>query len=50
MNNVIKIIIAIVIIVVAWQILKGLLGLAVGIAIAGLIIYGGVKLIEGPKR
>jgi hypothetical protein len=50
MKNVIKIIIAIVIIVVAWKILKGLLGLAVGIAIAGLIIYGGVKLLEGPKR
>ena len=50
MKNVIKIIIAIVIIVVAWKILKGLLGLAVGIAVAGLIIYGGVKLLEGPKR
>ena len=50
MNNVIKIIIAIVVIVVAWKILKGLLGLAVGIAVAGLIIYGGVKLLEGPKR
>ena len=50
MKNVIKIIIAIIIIVVAWKILKGLLGLAVGIAVAGLIIYGGVKLIEGPKR
>ena len=50
MKNVIKIIIAIIIIVVAWKILKGLLGLAVGIAVAGLIIYGGVKLLEGPKR
>ena len=50
MNNVIKIIIAIVIVIVAWKILKGLLGLAVGIAVAGLIIYGGVKLLEGPKR
>ena len=50
MKNVIKIIIAIVIIVVAWKILKGLVGLAVGIAVAGLIIYGGVKLLEGPKR
>ena len=50
MKNVIKIIIASVIIFVAWKILKGLLGLAVGIANAGLIIYGGVKLLEGPKR
>ena len=50
MKTAIQILIAIVIIVVAWKILKGLLGLAVGIAIAGLIIYGGVKLLEGPKR
>ena len=50
MKTALQILIAIVIIVVAWKILKGLLGLAVGIAIAGLIIYGGVKLLEGPKR
>ena len=50
MKTAIQILIAIVIIIVAWKILKGLLGLAVGIAVAGLIIYGGVKLIEGPKR
>jgi len=50
MKNVLNIIIAIVVIVVAWKILKGILGLAVGIAIAGLVIYGGMKLLEGPKR
>jgi CHASE2 domain-containing sensor protein len=50
MKTALQILIAIVIIVVAWKILKGLLGLAIGIAIAGLIIYGGVKLLEGPKR
>ena len=50
MKTAIQILIAIVIIIVAWKILKGLLGLAVGIAVAGLIIYGGVKLLEGPKR
>jgi hypothetical protein len=49
MNNVLKIIVAIVVIVIAWKIIKGLLGLAVGIAIAGLIVYGGVKLLEGPR-
>ena len=47
MNNVVKIIIAIVVIVIAWKILKGILGLLVGLAIAGLIIYGGMKLLEG---
>jgi len=50
MKNVLNILIAIVVIVVAWKILKGLLGLAVGIAIAGLVIYGGMKLLERPRR
>ena len=49
MKNILHIVIAIVVIVLAWKIIKGLLGLAVGIAIAGLIIYGGVKLLEGPR-
>jgi hypothetical protein len=50
MKDVAKIIVAILIIVIAWKILKGLIGLLVGIAVAGLIVYGGMKLIEGPKR
>jgi hypothetical protein len=50
MKNLAKIVIAILIVVVAWKILKGIVGLLIGIAVAGLIIYGGVKLIEGPKR
>ncbi len=48
MGTLIKILVAIVVIVVAWNILKGLLGLLVGIAVAGLIVYGGVKLL-GPQ-
>ena len=50
MNNIVKIIVAILIIVVAWKILKGIVGLLIGVAVAGLIIYGAVKLFEGPKR
>ena len=50
MNNIVKIIVAILIVVVAWKILKGIVGLLIGVAVAGLIIYGAVKLIEGPKR
>jgi high-affinity Fe2+/Pb2+ permease len=50
MKDVLKIIVAILVIVIAWKIFKGLLGLLVGVAVAGLIIYGAVKLIEGPKR
>jgi hypothetical protein len=50
MKDVLKIIVAILIVIVAWKLLKGLIGLAVGIAVAGLLVYGGLKLIEGPKR
>ena len=50
MKTALQVLIAIVVIVIAWKILKGLLGLAVGIAIAGLVIYGGMKLLEGPRR
>ena len=50
MNNIVKIIVAIVVIVIAWKLLKGLLGLAIGVALAGLVVYGGMKLLEGPKR
>ena len=50
MNNIIKIIVAIIVIVIAWKILKGLLGLLIGVALAGLIVYGGMKLLEGPRN
>ena len=47
MKDVLKIVLAIVIIVVAWKIFKGLIGLLVGIAVAGLVVYGVVKLVDG---
>ena len=50
MKGVLKIVLAIIIVVVAWKILKGLIGLAIGIALAGLIVYGGMKLLEGPRN
>ena len=49
MKDVLKIVLAIVILIVAWKIFKGILGLLVGLAVVGLVIYGGAKLIEGPK-
>jgi len=49
-RDVAKIVVAILIIVIAWKILKGLLGLIVGLAVAGLVIYGGMKLLEVPRR
>jgi hypothetical protein len=47
MKDVLKIALAIVIIVVAWKILKGILGLLVGVAVAGLVLYGAYKLVGG---
>ncbi len=42
-----KIIVAILVIVIVWKIVKGLIGLLVGLAVAGLIVYGVDKLVEG---
>jgi hypothetical protein len=50
MKEVLKIVLAIVIVVVAWKILKGLIGLAIGVALAGLVVYGGMKLLEGSRN
>jgi hypothetical protein len=50
MKDVLKIVVAIIIVVVAWKILKGLIGLAIGVALAGLVVYGGMKLLEGPRN
>jgi hypothetical protein len=43
---------AIIVIVIVWKILNGLLGLLVGLAVAALVVYGAVKLVEnvGTKR
>ena len=49
MKNIAKIVLAILLIIVAWKIVKGLLGLLLTVAAAGLLIYGGMKLLEGPK-
>ena len=50
MKDVFKIVLAIVIIVIAWKILKGLIGLLVGVAVAGLVVYGIVKLVDGGQK
>jgi len=52
MKDVGKIILAIIVIVIVWKIVKGLVGLLVGLAVAGLVVYGAVKLVEavGTKR
>jgi hypothetical protein len=49
MKDILKVIVGLVIIVIAFKIITGLIGLLIGVAIAGLVIYGGVKLLEGRK-
>ena len=46
MGTAIRALIAIVLLVLAFKILKGILGLAVGIAIAAVIFFGAQKLLE----
>jgi hypothetical protein len=50
MGNIVKIILAIIILVVAWKIFKGILGLLIGVAVVGLVIYGGAKLLGGGSK
>ena len=49
MKDILKVIVGLIIIVIAFKIITGILGLLIGIAIAGLVVYGGVKLLEGPR-
>ena len=52
MKDVGKIIVAILVIIIAWKLLKFAIGLMVGLIIVALVVYGGVKLVEaaGTKR
>ena len=47
MKDIVKIILEIIVIIIMWKFVKGLIGLLVGLAVAGLIVYGAVKLVEG---
>ncbi len=49
MKNIAKIVVAILLIIVAWKIVKGLFGLLLAVAAAGLLIYGGMKLLEDKR-
>ena len=49
MKDIVKVIIGLVIILIAFKIITGLLGLLIGVALAGLVVYGGMKLLEGPR-
>jgi hypothetical protein len=49
MKDILKVIVGLVIVVIVFKIITGILGLLIGVAIAGLVVYGGVKLLEGPE-
>jgi F0F1-type ATP synthase assembly protein I len=49
-KDILKLVVAILIIIVAWKILKGIIGLLVGLVVAGLVVYGAMMLIDGNKR
>ena len=50
MKDIHKAVLAIIIVIIAIKIIGVILGLLVGIAVAGLVVYGGVKLLEGPRN
>jgi hypothetical protein len=50
MKDIAKIVIAILLIIVAFKILKGILGLVIGVAAAGLLIWGGMKLLGSDTK
>jgi hypothetical protein len=49
MKDIIKIVVAILLIILAWKLFVGVLGIAVIVGAVGLLIWGGKKLLEGPK-
>ncbi len=50
MKDLVKVIVGLIIIVVAFKLITGLIGLLIGVALAGLVVYGGMKLLEGPRN
>ena len=50
MKDIAKIVIAILLIILAWKILKGILSIAITVAAVGLLIWGGMKLLDSGQR
>ena len=49
MKDIAKIVIAILLIILAWKILKGILSIAITLAAIGLLVWGGMKLLEDKR-
>ena len=51
MKDIVKIVLAVILIVLAWKIVKGLFGILITVAAVALLIWGGMKLLgNGRKR
>ena len=50
MKDVLKIGLAILLIILAWKIVKGLFGLLLTVAAVGLLVWGGMKLLGGGDK
>ena len=51
MGLIIGIIIAILLVVLAWKLVKGIFGILITLAAVGLLVWGGMKLLDsGQKR
>jgi hypothetical protein len=47
MKDIAKLIVAVLLIVLAWKIVKGLFGILITLAAIGLLVWGGMKLLGG---
>ena len=50
MNEIAMIVIAILLIILAWKIIKGVFGLLLTLAAVGLLVWGGMKLLGSDTK
>jgi amino acid transporter len=50
MKDIAKIIVAILLIVLAWKLIKGIFGILITLAAVGLLVWGGMKLLGGDTK
>ena len=50
MKDIAKIVIAVLLIVLAWKIVKGLFSIVITVAAIGLLIWGGMKLLGNDRK
>jgi hypothetical protein len=50
MKDIAKIVIALILIVLAWKIVKGIVAILITVAAVGLLIWGGMKLLGNDTK